>query len=98
VRQARGVARGIAREAPGFRVAKPELAEGAWRLPVAVPAGLCARAFAEGVRAEGLPCEAGARPGTIALALCPSYSAEDAEQLVLAVAKVAHHMRAGARA
>ena len=71
---------------------KAGLANDAWALAVRLPSGVCAHSFAAGVRAEGLPCEPGQVDGVVYLPLCASYSAEDAEHLVLGVAKVAHYL------
>ena len=64
-----------------------------WAVAIRLPSGLCAPSFAAGMRAEGLPCEPGRAEGVVYLPLCPSYSAEDVEHLVLGVAKVAHYLR-----
>ena len=63
-----------------------------WAVAVRLPLGVCADSFAAGMRAEGLPCEPGRADGVVYVALCPSYSAEDTEHLVLGVAKVAHYL------
>ena len=92
-RQAREIGRGIVRELPGSIVSeKAGLAGATWALAVRLPAGICAHSFAAGMRAEGLPCEPGTSDGVVYLPLCPSYSAEDAEHLVLGTAKVAHYL------
>ncbi len=92
-RLARVVGRGIVREVPECSVSeKAGLANDAWALAVRLPSGVCADSFAAGVRAEGLPCEPGRVDGVVYLPLCPSYSAEDAEHMVLGVAKVAHYL------
>ena len=92
-RQAREVGRGIVREVPDCTVSEKAGMVGAiWALAVRLPAGVCAQSFAAGMRAEGLPCEPGRADGVVYLPLCPSYSAEDVEHLVLGVAKVAHYL------
>ena len=63
-----------------------------WAVAVRLPRGLCARSFVAGMRAEGLPSGPGRAEGVVYLPLCPSYSAEDVEHLVLGVAKVAHYL------
>jgi len=92
-RQARAVARGIAREVPDARpAAGPDLRDSAWTLPVRVPVGMDSAAFAAGMVSEMLPCSAGAAAGMVHVALSTSYSAEDVEQLVLGFAKVAYYL------
>lgn len=98
-RLAREVGRGIMREVRGCTVSeKAGLTASTWAIAVRLPAGICARSFAAGMRAEGLPCEPGRAEGVVYLPLCPSYSSEDAEHLVLGVAKVAHYLAGGSPA
>ena len=92
-RLARDVGRGIVREVPGCSASeKAGMFGETWAVAVRLPAGVCAHSFAAGMRAEGLPCEPGRAVGVAYLPLCPSYSAEDTEHLVLGVAKVAHYL------
>ena len=78
---------------PGCSVSeKARLVGATWAVAVRLPAGVCQHSFAAGMVAEGLPCEPGRADGVVYLPLCPSYSAEDAEHLVLGVAKVAHYL------
>ena len=92
-RLARTVGQGIAHELPDGRVAgKPERIGETWSLRLHLPPGVCSRSFAAGMRAEGLPCLPAEDDGAVYLPLCTSYSAEDAEHLVLGAAKVAHYL------
>jgi hypothetical protein len=92
-RLAKEVGRGIVRELPGSTVSdKAGMAGETWAIAVRLPAGVCAQSFAAGMRAEGLPCEPGRTDGVVYVPLCPSYSAEDAEHVVLGAAKVAHYL------
>ena len=95
-RLAKDIRRGIVREVPGSTVSdNASMAGGTWAIAVRLPADICAHSFAAGMRAEGLPCEPGRTDGFVYVPICPSYSAEDAEHLVLGAAKVAHYLSEG---
>jgi len=92
-RLARTVAQGIARELPNCTVAGKAVYVGeTWAVRLIMPPGICSHSFAAGMRSEGLPCLPAEDDGTVYLPLCTSYSAEDAEHVVLGAAKVAYYL------
>jgi hypothetical protein len=93
-RVARRVAAAIVRELPDFGVSgRAGRVDGVWSMPLELPPVVDVETFAAAMAAENVPCAATAADG-IRLLLDPSYSDEEVEHLVLAVAKVGHYLLA----